>query len=283
MKKILIPIDFSENAYKALEAAKVIASKYNSELLVMHAYKPYYANIGAADGGIITAVGSPDALALTAELEEEFKRKLEQVEADLIHEGYTVHSLWEFGSVKTAVEQVVATHHPDLVVVGRTGEGGFLDKLIGTSATSIALHTPCPVLVIPPQSSPTSFREIVYATQLEYDENSNLAQVLSFARTMGANIQFLKVNSKSQMDIQPDSQFLADIRTTFGLPADLFVTRDAKHVLDGIEDYCDEVEADLIVVSSRERGFLEEYLINPGLTKKLIIDTHLPLLVYHLK
>ncbi|WP_109674078.1 universal stress protein [Dyadobacter jejuensis] len=283
MKKILIPIDFSENAQKALDAAKIIASKYHSSLLVMHAYKPYYANIGASDGGMITAVGSPDAMALTTELESEFKNKLSSIEAQLIQEGYQAQAFWQYGSVKSAVDTVVKEQAPDLIVVGRTGEGGFLDKLIGSSATSIALHTPCPVMIIPPQSSPKAFREIVYATQLEFDENSNLEQVLSFSRIMGANIQFLKINSPSQMDIQPDGQYLQEMKDTFQLPDDVFVQRNAKHVMEGIEKYCDDADADLIVVSSRERSFLEEHLINPGLTKRLILDTHIPLLVYHRK
>ncbi len=36
MKKIIVPIDFSEHSEYALEAASNIARKYNSELIVLH-------------------------------------------------------------------------------------------------------------------------------------------------------------------------------------------------------------------------------------------------------
>ena len=44
--------------------------------------------------------------------------------------------------------------------------------------------------------------------------------------------------------------------------------RKSKHVLDGIEAYADEIGADLIIVSARERSFLEEFIINPSVAKK---------------
>ena len=93
----------------------------------------------------------------------------------------------------------------------------------------------------------------------------------------------LKINSDSQPDIQPDNQYIADIRSHFTIRDGQIVIREAKHVLDGIEAYCDDVKADLLIMSTRERSFIEEYLINPSITRKLVIDTHVPLLVFHLK
>jgi nucleotide-binding universal stress UspA family protein len=44
-------------------------------------------------------------------------------------------------------------------VIGGRVQADFLDKLIGTSATHIALHSKSPVLVIPPQANPAKFQE----------------------------------------------------------------------------------------------------------------------------
>ncbi|NIJ51958.1 universal stress protein [Dyadobacter arcticus] len=283
MNQILIPIDFSENAERALAAAKIIAEKDVTELLILHAYQPYIADVNLTPGSVSPGIGGSDFLSMTNELEDEFKKKLESYSQNLIAEGYKSKSIWTLGSIQSGIEEAMEEYNPGLIVMGRTGTGGFLDKLIGSSATQIALHATCPVLVIPPQSHPGKFTKVVYATQFEYDESDILKEVFVLMNHLGASLTLLKIHSDSQPDIQPDNQYIDEIKAEFDVKDDQIVVREARHVLDGIEDYCDEVKADLLIMSSRERSFIEEFLINPSVTRKLIIDTHVPLLVFHLK
>ena len=283
MNRILIPIDFSENADRALSAAKLMADKETTKLLILHAYQPYIADVTATQGNILPGMGSTDFLSVTTELEDEFRKRLNQYSDSLAAEGFQTEAIWSLGGVQSSVEDAIKEYNPDLIVMGRTGTGGFLDKLIGSSATHIALHSPCPVMIIPPQTNPEKFRNIVYATQFEYDEIDILKEVYVMINHLGSRLTLLKIDTDEQMNIQSDSQYITEIKNEFDLIGDAIVTRTAKNVLDGIEDYCDEIDADLLILSSRERSFLEEYLINPGVTKKLVVDTHVPLLVYHLK
>lgn len=283
MRSILIAIDFSENAERALAAAKLFAEKDATELLILHAYQPYIADVNVTPGNVMPGVGGADFLAMTSELEEEFHKRLDEYAANLTAEGYNAKAIWTLGSVQSAIEEAIDDHVPDLIVIGRTGTGGFLDKLIGSSATHIALNSPCPVLVVPPQTEPTKFKKVVYATQFEYEENNILREVFVLMNQLGADLTLLKINSDTQPDIQPDNQYIADIKAHFTIREGQIVIREAKHVLDGIEAYCDEVQADLLIMSTRERSFIEEYLINPSITRKLVVDTHVPLLVFHLK
>jgi len=283
MNKILIPIDFSENAERALAAAKLIAEKESTELLVMHAYEPYIADVGVTPGNVLPGVGGTDFLALTDELETEFRKRLDNYASNLIAEGYKARAIWEIGSIQESIESAIEEHEPNLTVIGRTGTGGFLDKLVGSSATHIALHSACPVLIIPPQTNPKKFSKVVYATQFEYSESDILKEVYVLMNHLGGSLTLLKIDSDSQPDIQPDNQYIDELKAEFGITDNDIVVRSSRHVLDGIEEYCDEVNADLLIMSARERSFLEEYLINPSVTRKLIIDTHVPLLVFHFK
>lgn len=283
MNSILIAIDFSENAERALAAAKLIAEKETTQMLILHAYQPYIADVNVTPGNVMPGVGGADFLTMTNELEGEFRTRLEDYASNLAEEGYQAQSIWHLGSVQSAVEEAIEKHQPNLVVVGRTGKGGFLDKLIGSSATQIALHSPCPVLVIPPQVTPRKFSKVVYATQFEYEEKDVLREVFIWMNHLGAKLTLLKIKSDTQPDIQPDNQYISEIKSAFELASDQIVIREDKHVLDGIEAYCDEVQADLLIMSARERSFIEEFLINPSVTRKLIVDTHVPLLVFHLK
>jgi nucleotide-binding universal stress UspA family protein len=283
MKTILVPIDFSVNADHALSAAKIIADKESTELLIMHAYQPYIADVNATSGSVLPGVGSPDFLTLTTELEGEFRLKLERYIDSLKEEGFKASSLWVLGGVASGIKSAIEEHNPDMVIMGRTGTGGFLDKLIGSSATDIALHSKCPVMIIPPQVTPKKFSEVVYATQLEYSELDILKEVYVLMNHLGSRLSLLKINSDTQPNIQSDNQYLTEIKEAFEITDADIVIRTAKHVLDGIENYCDEISADLLIMASRERSFIEEFLINPSVTRKLVVDTHVPLLVFHLK
>lgn len=283
MRSILVAIDFSENAERALAAAKIIAEKGVTELLVLHAYQPFIADVNVTPGNVTPGIGGTDFLTLSTELEDDYHKRLDEYANGLVAEGYNAKAIWALGSVQSAIDDAVDEHVPDMIVIGRTGTGGFLDKLIGSSATHIALNAPCPVLVVPPQVQLTQFKKVVYATQFEYEENNILREVFVLMNHLGADLTLLKVKSDSQPDIQPDNQYIDDIRAHFTVREEQIVIRESRHVLDGIEDYCDEVKADLLIMSTRERSFIEEYLINPSITRKLVVDTHVPLLVFHLK
>lgn len=283
MRSILVAIDFSENAERALAAAKLIAEKDATELLILHAYQPYIADVNVSPGNVMPGIGGADFLTMTTELEDEYRNRLDRYASELTAEGYNAKAIWTLGSVQSAIEDAINDHVPDMIVIGRTGSGGFLDKLIGSSATQIALNSPCPVLVVPPQVTLTRFRKVVYATQFEYEENNILREVFVLMNHLGAELTLLKIKADTQPDIQPDNQYITEIKSHFTIREDQIVIRENRHVLDGIEAYCDEVKADLLIMSTRERSFIEEYLINPSITRKLVIDTHVPLLVFHLK
>lgn len=275
MKTILVPIDFSENAGRAIDAAKLIASKTDAELVFLHAYQPY-----------ITDVSLPvtmSSLPIYKEQEEGFKSLLEEQVELAKQQGFSAQSIWEADGIHDAVirnaEELVA----DLIVVGRTGKGGFMDKLIGSSATNIALDAPCPVLVIPPQIDHLDIKRVVYATQLEFEEMSNLRDVAELTRQLGANLSLIKISSLEQPNIQPDHQYISQISKGLNIAEGDIVVREGGGVEEGIIGFCQEVSADLLVVSTRERGFLERLIINPSITKKLVVETPVPLLVHHIR
>lgn len=273
MKSYLVPVDFSSNAQRAIAAAQVLAKASGAHLYILHAHQPYLSEVTLGRG----------SLPAFDDLEVSFKRDLQKYVDDLVGQGFSAEAVWVLGGVAEVVKQKADELKPELIIIGRTGKGGFVDKLFGTAATDIVKASLVPVLVVPPQAKPESFREIVYATQLEFEERHIISKVLGLSREIGGRVTFLKVNSLTQPNIQDDDQFVHDITSEFGLPEGEFVIRDAGSVLGGIEKYADELEADLLVVATRSRGILEQLFIDPSVTARLIVRTSVPLLVYHLE
>lgn len=274
MKKILVPIDFSDNSNTALNTAKRTALRIDASLIVMHAYHQFVP--------VATVPESVTSLSFIKEMEGDLKRQLNEVVETLRSEGMIAEGHWVVGSPEEAIINTAVQFNTDLIVMGRTGKGGFLDKLIGTSATKVAMDAPCPVLIVPPKFKSKGLSEVVYATQLEYGETDVLNKVISLISSLGGRLTFLKINSLMQADIHDDEPYIQEIIGKFGFEKDDIVIKRSGSVVRGIEEFCDQIKADLLIVSSRKRDFLEELLGDGSVTKKLILETQVPLLVYHL-
>jgi len=275
MKKILVPIDFSENAQKALSFAIRIAGKTKARLLILYVYHPYVNDIALPE-----YIGS---LEIYRELEASYREKLGEAVALAHRLGVHAEGIWETGGTQPAILDLARKNQVDLIVMGRTGQGGFLDKILGSNSAAIASDADCAVLVVPPMAVEADFKNMVYATQLEFDEKPVLAQAIGLARQLKAHITFLKINSDRQLNIQSDAQYIQEIKEYFGIPSNDIVVRDASSVLEGLQTYCHRAHADMLILCRRDKNLLQLLLNGPGLARKLALATDIPLLVCHLR
>lgn len=276
MKTILVPVDFSENCLSALNAAKLIARKTNAKIYLLHVYFPY----------VPTEISVPVSMDIYKDVEASLKENLESYVEEARAEGLDAEAIWTEGKVLTAVAQYAESLNADLVVIGRTGKSGFLDKLFGSVATDIVKELEsAPVLTIPPGAALERIDKIVYATRLENDENVAIRKVAAIASDLGAQLQFMKLNSLTQTDIQPDEQFIVPIKQEFGFTDEDFVLVDiGRHsIVAEIEKQALNLKADILVVSTKEKGFIEELLVDPSVSKKLVLNTSTPLLTCRLE
>jgi nucleotide-binding universal stress UspA family protein len=275
MKKILIPIDFSENSQKALKAAKTIAVKTGAELAIMHTSQ-------SENTGIAMPM-TESTLVMFDELENSYKQQLDEYVAGAQSEGYQVKGIWESNAIQTAILRQATNINADLIVVGRTGQGTFIDKLLGSSSTGVALEASCPVLVVPPQATLSGFKNIIYATQFDPQETDILHQIKVLTEQLGAKLSLVKINSFHEPESHADqAHMFRTIQELDMADVDLVIVEDVSFI-EGINKFCDRQGADLLIVSNRERHFLQQYLTNPSMTKRLVVETHLPLLVYHIR
>ena len=130
MKTILVPIDFSENADKALAAAKQIAAKTGAKLLIMYAYQPYVGDFMIPES-IVTAP-------IYQQLKDDYRTKLNERVSRAQQEGYLADAIWETGSVETAVLKQAKETSADLIV--NPTHSHFLQGQQGGNMRSIILH-----------------------------------------------------------------------------------------------------------------------------------------------
>ncbi len=274
MKKILVATDFSENAQIALQYAIEIGKAYQSELYLLHTYLPLY-----TEHGIYTSAKS---------LQESMDKQRLTLKADMtpsvdavVEAGLSCMPLLEMTDVASGVFEAVEKFDIDLIVMGRTGSGGFFDKLIGSNAAHITAKAPIPVLTIPAQTQAKEVKHILYATQLEFDEIAVLQQVFDLAHQLKAQVSLVKVNAPFEPDVHTDNQYIKEINEAFVKEDFTLQQIAANSVAEGILVTAQAKNADLIVLAAHHRNFLTQ-LIDPSKSQQVIVRAAIPVLTFQL-
>lgn len=141
-RRLVVGVDGSEHARRALEWAVAEAERTGGELRVVLAY----------DSGLAWIdVGSDAEAQIVAHSAERAKRMLHEA---LAASALPAESAVRITPVVIAGEParvlVDAADDADLLVVGRRGRGGFAGLLLGSVSQRCAERSPCPVVVVPP-------------------------------------------------------------------------------------------------------------------------------------
>ena len=140
MPGISVGVDGSDHSRKALERAIQEAAAHHTSLTVLTVHQA----VRDVYGGVSTYPGDADLTekarqAATAETNEVVAALGVQPESVTVT---AVHGL-------PAEELVKAAQGADMVVMGSRGAGGFARLRMGSTATQVAQHAHCAVLILP--------------------------------------------------------------------------------------------------------------------------------------
>lgn len=135
MKTILVPLDGSDLAARAVPFAATIASRAGWSLLLLRAVNT------------LSAPTEEAGLALKLEAQE----ALDATAAALASDGLNVATRAVDKQAESAILEAAADEDVSLLVMSTHGRGGVGRFIYGSVADTVLRHAPVPVLVIPPQ------------------------------------------------------------------------------------------------------------------------------------
>ena len=140
LKKILLPLDGSALAEKALPYARALAEKYEAELIIVRVVQPVpvYSDYGTAAYEAI----------LNAE-RQEIEAYLAQIKKNLAGLQTPIRTVArEDLAVAEAIIELACQEKVDLIVMSTHGRSGISRWIHGSVATKVLQHAPCPVLLV---------------------------------------------------------------------------------------------------------------------------------------
>ena len=147
MKRIVLPTDFSENAWNAIAYALSIFKEGEYEFLIVNAYQ-----VGSS--GLMTKMGRANDTRLFQLLKEESERGLEQVLTRIREIDHNPrHSFKTLSIVDTlanAIGKTVYGKEVDCIVMGTKGATGLKEVFMGSNTHKIIEEIDfCPIIAVP--------------------------------------------------------------------------------------------------------------------------------------
>lgn len=147
-EKILVPLDGSALAERAIRHAQEIARGARAEILLMQA-------VNFPMPVVPEAVLAPDGKWL-AEAKKEAGRYLEGIAAPLREAGMRVRTLLDERPPADAILHVATREEVDLIVMSTHGRGGLSRLLMGSVAESVFRATSRTVMLVKPEPLPAT-------------------------------------------------------------------------------------------------------------------------------
>ena len=264
MKKIIVPIDFSEHSEFALEAAASLAKKNGGELLVLHMLE-----ISEA----ILTHGEGEQQAKAIFLMEFARKRFEKFLDKTYLNGIKVVPIVKHFKVFSEVNEVAKEHGADLIVMGSHGVSGVKEFLIGSNTERVVRHSDVPVLVVKHNPILMDFENVVFACDFSQEAIRPYINAMKLFKSLEAKTHLVYVNSpnegfRSSTEIEKRvAEFLKKADDNLDKMNDVAYVNDYT-IEKGILNFSNVIGADLVAVATHGRKGLAHFLCVPYSSKK---------------
>lgn len=142
---IVVPYDFSEHSMAALETALRLARRLESNLHLVHVFKPPALTYGYAIGGASAATPAIDMLEIRGAAVSALQLVANQ-QTD-VPTSLDIH-VFEAANTSVSICDAAESLKADLIVMGTHGRTGFAHVFLGSVAERTIRTAPCPVVTV---------------------------------------------------------------------------------------------------------------------------------------
>jgi nucleotide-binding universal stress UspA family protein len=274
MKKLLIPTDFSDGAFKAIAYGIELAKEFNSDIIICHAFE-------------LPAQGINVLIDISAELQKNAQQDLNSLEKKIVKSGLAkgvkIEYLALLGEINDVIETIGREKDIDLVLMGTKGESDLASKLFGTNTVSAIKNCSLPLLVIPSGALYKPLKNVAFAIDYLKPANDNVLNLLrDLAVHYHSKVTMLNVHTDGEI-----GEFIAtvkDIQKWYGdhlgdVKLD-FVFVENYQIESGVFEFIKHNTTDMLAMITKKHSFFDK-IFRKSISEELALHTDIPLLTLH--
>ncbi len=278
MKRILIPTDFSENAWNAIHYAMQLFRNEDCKFFLLNTYTPVIPS-SRFMAPRVNGVRIEDALQTSSE--QGLQKTVVKIQKDFNNPKHTFETISSFNLLVEEVKDVVSESCIDLIVTGTKGASSMDEVFMGSNTVRIIKSTKkCPVLAIPQNFRFSSPSEIAFATDFNrFYTISELIPLIELAHSFNATIRMVHVQYEikaltelQQFNLNMLRKYFADVEHYVHTVSEL---NSVSHTL---EVFSQELDIHLLAMLNYQHSYMERMTREP-IVKRTAFHTQVPLLV----
>lgn len=279
IKKILVPVDFSETSLNALDHAVALAKVYGAEVTVLNVVE------------MLHSVANPMSLEYNPIMNEVAINKeiAEKAHASLIElaknveekEQLNIDIKTEIGVTHDVIMETAKNIHADIIVMGTHGASGIQEVLVGSNASKVVRDANCPVLTIRKTAKPNGYKNIVVPFRDKLHSRENVYPAIKIAQGFNATIHLIGVDTEKstshfdliEYEVQQSTEIVKkhNVQITKNALSENF---DSRTIIKRAQ----EKNADMIVlVNDSDEDALKDFFIGP-ISEQIVNHSHIPVL-----
>lgn len=277
MKHILIPTDFSENSWNALQYAVMLFKNEACKFFILHIATLKESSVQSNSFTFASETIHPP---IQEKLHALFGR-IQNLPA-----GPRNHfvALQEYGNFLTTIRKTVEVKNIDLIALGTKGASGLKASVIGSNAGDVITKVACNVLVIPEEASIMAPKKIAFATDYNIFYSHPILEALTdILRITKAHLQVFNVtqNNISPSQAQEKNKAYLQDYIEEAIPfSSSFHTISNKNIKTAILNFSAYNLVEMVVMVAKNLNYLQQLFLDTTI-EKLSFHTTVPLLVLH--
>ncbi len=275
MKRILLPTDFSENAFNAIKYAVQLFKEDTCEFFLLHTYTPVLVSSGSM-------IDSYSALTLQKIAQETAENKLETLEkrihSEFPNKNHSFVSTASFNMLIAEMKNLRTDNNIDFVIMGTQGATGAKEVFLGTQTMYAIKKMKCPVLAVPSNFHYETPKEILFPTDYNVDrKNKYLALLRDICDANVSRLHILNAYHESPLsEAQLDTKAFLD--AYFIDNAHLFHIATDVDIVEAVAQFQINAKINFLVMIHNKHNLLENLLFRPVINQ-IVYHTNVPFLV----
>jgi len=288
IRRIMVPVDFSDISFNACRFAVSLAVKYKAEVKLVHVfYNPSidvspYADHYSYQIKLVDSLREIEKSARENMLKLEHKIKMWCIKENLSQIRITAKLINGFSTDE--ILDYSRTYKPALIIMGTRGLTRDNYKAFGRFVSKVIENAEVPVLALPSGTLKKigEIKSLLYATDFDPSDYSALNRLIQMLAPFKIKLHCVHISfvEKKPWDPVKLDELKAHLLSEYKGINISFHNIVSDNILNGLETYMRENHVDALAVTTHKRNLLEKMFI-PSVSRKIYSETGKPLLVFH--
>lgn len=273
MKKILLPTDFSENAFNALKYALTLFKDQPCNFILLHAYEE-----PKGSEGTFIAI----KYLIKKDVARHFKKLMRKIDGLQPEKQHTFESRTIYGSMSNSTLNVAKKKNVDMIILGTKGASGLKEKLIGSNTATLLRDASYPVIAVPESATFNGLKNIVLASDFNPISDKNILEpLIETVEHFKSRLMVLHTYEESPLNpAENEKEERIKLSKYFINIDDSYHYIKNNDPLKGIDQFIEENDIQLLAMITRDHRFFER-ILHVSSVEKMAFHTKVPLLALH--